>query len=475
MDTYTPNTSTLSFKTVTSLYTTSLAFSLLIVYYMFPHSVIPLLVFTVIISSILAAFTLRYKINEREKSLSLLKNAKNHESYKKSMFYKELTEVEEALNQLQFKELGENRHDDEISFCAHEAHPYLKKQLTYVPFEKTIKEPDTNAIKQEIEDYIPQIIRLTKNDKGSLSSNSGVSTIVSTTVEKKRIDFSRPSYVYNKEPAKPTKTNIIDPIKHVDKSIVDQTKPDKTTTTKPEMTPNKLMADLTAGRSLFDNKISSSSILNPKPDPSTLFTSSKPSLFAPQKLASTELTPINSSTVPTRNIEPLISLSTDMFSSSKLDHFTSTQPHNLLSNKSDFKAMDVIKEEEDSSLNAMKDDDDVKDINEAKESIKSFVIHDLDFSKLSTNKVMYDQLRQLKQSSPSRRSDAISQSIGEFFGKVCCVVDDHFIQQCLKLVQEFSISSENDSDYNFLIYELTLKLFTETRSRYGSSKINIVS
>lgn len=461
------------------IYVLALALSLAGLYMIFDS------VFVVAVSGSLSLFLiysatqLRQNIRKRQEELSLSKIQSYQESITRSQFYKHLFEVEEQLKAVELKQEGKLALDDkDISFAIEEPHPNLSRMFGMLPFGDRAKQEEHKKVAFEVREQMPQIIKsLKKTEITTTTAIEEPERGILAVRDRRYIDFTKPTIVPKSEPVKKAEKPVIEPLKAPGQIA-----------TKPEVMQPKPIAQPIGDKGLFDNKPNLGPVQPAKTDIQCLFGSSKPSLFSNVPgLTKEPLAPI-----PEKKTEPSGLASSDLFKTSQLDHFTSIQPTALLSNKSDFKAMNVIKEEEDSSQNLMKEEDadderevpevgaakettDAKPAQEDEDTIKSFVMQDLDFAKLSENKGLYDQLRQLKLANPSTRADEISQSIGEFFGKVCCNVDDHFVQQCLKLASEFSYSKKSDADYYHLAYELVLKLFTECRSRYGSSKINIVS
>ena len=442
------------------VYSATLIIGITLLSYLFDSPIISITINLMVLILICSAYYFRCYLEQRERKINESKILEVHENYKKSQFYRHLVELEQELsiqeNKIQ-KKLDQP--DGDISFAIHEPYPNLKKHFENIPFNKKQSSNDSRKLNRDVREQFPQIIKSFKSTKDSSKfKNIYLTQEIAEIKEPKHIDFSKPSFVYKKQPVKP------------EIGACKLEKPKKENVSKSESLRQNLISK-TEEKNNIETK-QPSQIYQPfKTDKEEVYSSTKTNLFANIK------TEKPSQPIETKDNEPQIlkvnePLLGSLLDSSQIDFFASTQPQNLLSNKSDLKAMETIKEE-DSTNNMVREDEPSEEV-ESKKSIKSFTIQELDFEKLAENKAIYDKLRQLKISIPSDRTNKSFESINEFFGKICCNIDEHFVQQCLKLAEEFKKCESNEGDYYYLIYELVLKLFTETRSRFASSKINIV-
>ena len=112
---------------------------------------------------------------------------------------------------------------------------------------------------------------------------------------------------------------------------------------------------------------------------------------------------------------------------------------------------------------------------EVKDEVKSVVVDYLDITKYEKNLELFNFIKQKKQGISDSDKQEIDLAINMFFSKICSSIDDHFVKTTLELTRELNTRENDENKYYCMLYELILKLYSDTRNRFSSSKISIVS
>lgn len=406
----------------------------------------------------------------------------------KNNFFKHIESVqknilEQELKNDVFSDLSEL--DFPISFKQKEEYPKLKEIYGKIPFEnkeeKENKKSELENLKRKVRDELFELIEIT--EKTDLKTNKPVEDD-SWTIKKKLL-FSKGSFMSLKTGSSITPKTDSNPASILNPNVIENTVPplreNRRKNTSAVMNVSELISNkpkffpieeekkqdqnsqIQKTNGLFDFNMSNTSKTL---QDNTNTENNRPSFDnAINKRQSQILSQIQSQGNALQTIKEVEENINDGFMEEE-----EIESSDAKIEKNSSKQSTSLKKQKEVQIEQITESKD-----EVKDEVKSVVVDYLDITKYEKNLELFNFIKQKKQGISDSDKQEIDLAINMFFSKICSSIDDHFVKTTLELTRELNTRENDENKYYCMLYELILKLYSDTRNRFSSSKISIVS